>query len=341
MSPAAPPEVTVVVVGYGAPAWLDRCLTSLAGPGRPARSHEVVVVDNASLPPLRASLTADLTGVTVVRLEHNVGFGAGCNLGLRLARGRRVLFLNPDTEVLPGAVDALVDALDADPRRGLVGGRTLSPEGELDPSSCWGAPTLWSQLCFATGLSTAFAGSRLFDPESLGWWDRGSEREVGVVTGCLLLCDRQVLERLGGFDEAFFMYGEDVDLSLRARRAGYRPSITPRATVVHAKGATSTSAAKVLMVLRGKATLYRQGASRPRWWLSRTLLVGGVALRAAREGAARSSDRRWREAVQHRAAWTKGWAAVPRAPLTIDLPATSATPQMSHELTRVSRRSRR
>ncbi len=311
------PEVSVVIVGYGTPQWLDRCLTSLAGAGRPHLTHEVVVVDNASVPPLRESLTADLTGVRLVELQHNIGFGAGCNLGLAQARGRRVLFLNPDTEVLPGAVDVLAAFLDEDPRRGLVGGRTLAPDGSLDPHSCWGAPTLWSQVCFAAGLSTAFAGTRAFDRESLGWWARDTEREVDVITGCLLMGHREVLARLGGFDELFFMYGEDVELSARARRAGYRPSFTPAAVVVHANGATSTSDAKVLMVLRGKATLYRLGASAPRWWASRALLVAGVALRAAREHVAGSSDRRWRTALAQRRDWLRGWGAVPRAPLVM------------------------
>jgi hypothetical protein len=322
-------EATIVVVGYGAPEWLDRCLNSLAGPGRPAASHEVIIVDNASDPPLRTTLRADLTGVRLVELAHNVGFGAACNLGARLARGRRVLFLNPDTEVLPGAVDALAAFLDAEPERGLVGGRTLAPDGSLDPVSCWGPPSLWSQVCFATGLSTVFAGTRLFDPESLGWWPRDSEREVGVVTGCLLMAERDVLLELGGFDETFFMYGEDVELSQRARRVGYRPSFTPAATVVHAKGATSSGTAKVLMVMRGKATLHRLGASRPRWWLSRALLTAGVALRAAKEALQRSADRRWRDALAQRGQWLQGWGAVPRPPLVVLSDTGAATPTLS------------
>ena len=308
--------VSIVVVGYGAPEWLDRCMVSLAGAGRPALSHDVVVVDNASTPPLRSSLTAPLGGVRLVTLERNVGFGRACNLGASLAAGQRVLFLNPDTEVLPGAVDALAAFLDADPGRGLVGGRTLTPDGSPDPASVWGAPSLWSQACFATGLSTLFAGSRVFDPESLGWWGYDTEREVGVVTGCLLMARREVLEELGGFDERYFMYGEDVDLSVRARRAGYRPSFTPEAVVVHGKGVTSTSGAKILMVMRGKATLYRHGATAPRWWLSRTMLTAGVGLRALRERLT-GGDRRWRAAWTQRSLWLEGWDAVPRPPLRV------------------------
>ena len=309
-------EVSIVVVGYGAPGWLDRCLVSLAGAGRPALGHEVVVVDNASTPPLRSTLTAPLDGVRLVTLERNVGFGRACNLGASLALGRRVLFLNPDTEVLPGAVDALAAFLDADPGRGLVGGRTLTPDHDPDPASVWGAPSLWSQTCFATGLSTVFAGSRAFDPESLGWWGHDTEREVGVVTGCLLMARREVFLDLGGFDERYFMYGEDVDLSVRARSAGYHPSFTPDAAVVHAKGATSTSAAKILMVMRGKATLYRHGAPRPVWWLSRALLTAGVALRAARERVS-GGHRAWRDALATRRSWLRGWDAVERPALIV------------------------
>ena len=312
----SPVAVSVVVVGYGAPRWLDRCLVSLAGEGRPALGHEVVVVDNASTPPLRSTLTAPLEGVRLVTLEENVGFGRACNLGASLAVGERVLFLNPDTEVLPGAVDALAAFLDADPGRGLVGGRTLTPDGAPDPASVWGAPSLWSQACFATGLSTLFAGSRAFDPESLGWWGYDTEREVGVVTGCLLMARREVFLGLGGFDERYFMYGEDVDLSVRARRAGYHPSFTPDAAVVHGKGVTSTSAAKILMVMRGKATLYRRGASRPVWALSRAMLAAGVGLRALRERLAHG-DGRWWAAWDQRSSWLQGWDAVSRPPLRV------------------------
>ncbi len=311
------PDVSIVVVGYGAPQWLDRCLGSLAGQGRPGLAHEVVLVDNASTPALRETLTADLARVRLVELAQNVGFGRACNLGASLARGERVLFLNPDTEVLPGAVDALAAFLDEDASRGLVGGRTLTPDGEPDPASVWGAPSLWSQACFATGLSTLFAGTRAFDPESLGWWGYDTVRAVGVVTGCLLMARRATLEELGGFDESFFMYGEDVDLSVRARAAGYRPTFTPTAAVVHAKGATSSSAAKVLMVMRGKATLYRRGVGAATWRLSRAMLTLGVALRALRERVSGSDDRAWRTALAQRASWLRGWDDVPRPRLRV------------------------
>lgn len=307
----AAPDVTVVVVTHNGPQWVDRCLAALLVDARPAVSTEVVVVDSASDAPTRdvlARWAAREPGQLRVELsDENIGFARGCNLGAALGTGRRVLLLNPDAVVQPGTVDALVAALDADPGAGIMGGRTVRPDGALDPSSCWGAPSLWSWTCFATGLSTAFKGSRVLDPESLGRWQRDTHRRVPVVTGCLLMTTRETWERLGGLDTDYFMYGEDADLSLRAAELGLRPAITPDAVAVHAVGASSSRKAhKVRLLMTGKATLARK-----RWpgWKARVgvaLLLAGTALRAAGERVRRSGDPVWRPLVADRS-WTAGW----------------------------------
>ena len=149
----------------------------------------------------------------LIALDENIGFAAGSNLGARAAAGEYVLLLNPDTELVGDTLGALLRYARAHPEAGLVGGRTLRPDGELDPGSCWGAQSLWSLVCFASGLSSVFRGSQLFNPESLAGWSRDSERQVDIVTGCLCLAPRAVWEQLDGFDESFFMYGEDADLA--------------------------------------------------------------------------------------------------------------------------------
>lgn len=315
---ADPPDVTVVVVTHNGPEWVERCLQALLVDARPAARTEVVAVDSASGPPTREVLARwaarEPQRLRVELSEENLGFARGCNLGASLGTGRRVLLLNPDAVVQPGAVDALVAALDADPGAGIMGGRTVRPDGVLDPSSCWGAPSLWSWTCFATGLSTAFKGSRVLDPESLGRWQRDTYRQVPVVTGCLLLTTRETWERLGGLDTDYFMYGEDADLSLRAAEAGLRPAITPDAVVVHAVGASSARKAhKVRLLMTGKATLARK-----RWpaWKARTgivLLVAGATLRAAGERVRRTPQPVWRPLVADRS-WTAGWTAAERVP---------------------------
>jgi GT2 family glycosyltransferase len=275
---------------------------------------EVVVVDNASADGTVEMIRSEFPQVRLVAMERNLGFAAGMNLAGESAEGEFVLLLNPDTIVHRGAVSTLVRFAREHPQHGLYGGRTLWPDGRVCPGSCWGQPTLWSLFCFATMLNSAFKGSRLFDPESLGGWERDSVREVGIVTGCLLLAPRAVWRQLGGFDERFFMYGEDADLSMRAWAAGYRPAITPESVITHEVGVSSeTRPDKVILLLRGKATLVRKHWSGPRRRLGLSLLVLGVGVRAL---AATLPWRRhaptptaWREAWRIRRDWVEGYPA--------------------------------
>jgi GT2 family glycosyltransferase len=173
------PEVTVLIVSYNTRERTLACVRSvLAHP--PAPATEVVVVDNDSADGSADALELEFPTVRVVRSGGNLGFATAVNLGARLSSADYLLLLNPDTIVLPGALAALLGFARAHPEHGLYGGRTFREDGELDPSSCWGAPTLWSLTCFALGLSTAFAGSPVFDPESLGRWQRDTVREVPV-----------------------------------------------------------------------------------------------------------------------------------------------------------------
>jgi GT2 family glycosyltransferase len=239
--------------------------------------------------------------------EQNLGFGRACNLAVTLASAPRVVLLNPDAVVRPGCIDALVDALDRHPGAGIVGGRTVRPDGSLEPSSCWGRPTLWSLFCFATGLSTAMRGSAVFDPESMGGWARDTERRVDIVTGCLLAIDRSTWDLLGGFDERFFMYGEDADLSLRAHKMGFLPRITPQAVAVHAVGASSDrKAQKNRLLMTGKATLARTLWSGAGLRVALVLLEIGVIMRATGERLMRVQSPAWRP-LQADRAWTRGW----------------------------------
>lgn len=305
---AAATEISVIIVSYEVRELLLRCLDTvlpeLEGLG------EVIVLDNASSDGSAAAVAERFPQVRLVESSVNVGFAAGCNTAADLAKGRYLLLLNPDTEVHPGAVEALLDLARRRPGAQLWGGRTVDPQGDLDPRSCWGLPTLWSRTCFALGLDSAFRGSLRFDPESLGSWQRDDEREVGMITGCLLMVERRFWSQLGGFDLRFFMYGEDTDLNLRARRAGARPMITPAATVTHVVGASSHRTEKMVMLLRGKATLARLH----RGPLGRTYELGclgcGVGLRALGATVAGRGGRHagWPSVWRQRRDW---WAGYP------------------------------
>jgi N-acetylglucosaminyl-diphospho-decaprenol L-rhamnosyltransferase len=311
-----PAELSVVVVSYNTRELLHRCLVSVVAECERV-AIEVVVVDNASEDGSAAMVTADFPAVRLLASPDNLGFARGCNVGVGASKGDWVVLLNPDTVVQAGALERLLAFAKAHPEAGLCGGRTLRPDGSVDPSSCWGSSSIWSLACYSLGLSTLLRRSRWFDPESLGRWERDSVREVGVVTGCLLACSRTVWDDLGGFDERFWMYGEDADLSARAWRRGYRPMITPEATITHVVGASSPSGArKRRMVLAGKVTLLNKNWSPARARIGRTLLAGGVHVRALGARAMRVRSSPWPEVWRDRGTWREGWPAID-APIEI------------------------
>jgi GT2 family glycosyltransferase len=161
-------------------------------------------------------------------------------------------------------------------------------------------------------LSSAFKRSRLFDPESLGSWQRDSVREVDIVTGCLLLARRSLWDRLRGFDERFFMYGEDADLALRVADLGLRNVITPDAVVTHEIGVSSKSRPdKLVLLLAGKTTLLRKHWRGLRRTIGIRLLWAGVAVRAAAGAVAGTGPGReasaWREVWRERTTWLRGY----------------------------------
>jgi N-acetylglucosaminyl-diphospho-decaprenol L-rhamnosyltransferase len=298
------PDISVVIVSYKVPDLLRACLASVQRETAGC-TYEIVVVENASGDGSAEMVRSEFPDVRLIALEENAGFAAGCNLGARESTGEYVLLLNPDTELVG---DTLLAYARAHPQAGLVGGRTLSPDGALDPGSCWGEQSLWSLVCFASGLSSVFRSSRIFNPESLGGWPRDSERQVDIVTGCLCLSPRTAWEQLGGFDESFFMYGEDADLAARARKAGFRPAITPDAVIVHHVGASSLSIDKREMTLRCRAALARKHLSPRRAEAAIVLLQAGTGLRALGATAARSSGSTWPAVWRRRRDWREGYA---------------------------------
>ncbi|HEX3647400.1 MAG TPA: glycosyltransferase family 2 protein [Pseudonocardiaceae bacterium] len=303
---AWPVTLSVVIVSYNAVDELRKTLAAITGPAAPGASHEILVTDNGSTD-RAADVAEDVLGPAAVRrLGRNTGFGYAVNRTVERSGGHYVLLLNPDARPRPGAIDALVDHLAARPTDGIVGGRSVDPAGRLDPRSCFGRITPWSLTTGALGLSSLARHNRLLAPESLGRWQRDDVRHVDVVSGGFLLTARSTWDRLGGFDETYLIYGEDQDLCLRGAALGCRPSITPRAEIVHAVGASSSSTVdRDVLVLTGRATVVRQHLGR---WRGYGLLAmrTGVTLRAAAERVRRRPGR-W-TAVQRRSGeWARGW----------------------------------
>lgn len=298
-------SVSVVIVSYNSGRWLPGCLESLID----GSILEVIVVDNGSTDGSADIVADSWPDVRLVRNTANVGFAAAVNQGSVLAAGRYLLMVNPDGYVQPGAVDELMRFIESDGNHVIVGGRTITTTGDLDPRSCWAAPTLWGLFCSAIVLSTATRGHWLFDPEAMGRYGRDEPRTVDIVSGCLLMIAIADWRRLGGFDERYFVYGEDADLCLRATAlTGRRCAITPDAVMTHVGGASSaTTADKHELVLRGRITVVRRHIRGRRGAVGARLIVIGVGVRAVLEGAGLGRDTNWSQVWRRRRRWRDGY----------------------------------
>ncbi len=312
-------DVSIIVVSYNTREMTLDCLASIAAETQ--RSHEVIVVDNASKDGSAeavARVAQDDPRLRLMAETDNHGFARANNIAAGVAHGEYLLLLNPDTVVLDGAIDRLLAFAERTPEAGIWGGRTVYGDGRLNPTCCWRRMSLWSVICRTTGLSGVFPQSDLFNPEAYGDWKRDTEREVDIVTGAFFLIRRAFWEQLGGFDLRYVMYGEEADLCLRARAFGARPRMTPDAVIVHYVGASEqVRGAKIAMLLRAKILLIRDHF--PRWqqgaaiWIFRTWPLtryGATRLLAGLRGGEGRAERAsgWKDVWTRRGEWWHGYA---------------------------------
>jgi N-acetylglucosaminyl-diphospho-decaprenol L-rhamnosyltransferase len=237
VSEAAGPDgvdgrVGAVVVDYDTGAVLADCITSLEA----ERVGEIVVVENGDVVGARAALrAAGHGGIPLVDTGRNVGYGAGANRGIAaLAPRPYVLVCNPDLRVHPGAVAGLVEALDSEPSWAIVGPRILTPLGEAYPSARR-FPTVSDAAGHAL-LDQLWKDNRFTARYRAGGWTSSEPTTTDWVSGACFLARRAALDELGGFDEAYFMFAEDMDLCWRAHQSGWLVGFVPGVEVTHIEG---------------------------------------------------------------------------------------------------------
>ena len=229
----------VVVVNWNAGPQLAACLSSLAACDD-AAALRVVVVDNASADGSAEGLERPDLAVTVLRNGENLGFARACNQGAALGSADAILFLNPDTEVSRDGIGEARALLEAEARTGIVGARLVDEAG-LTHRTCARTPTVLSLLAHTLFLDRLVP--RLVPPHFRLDWDHADTRAVDAVMGAFLMIRRPLFERLGGFDERFFVYWEDADLCARTGEAGLAVCHAARAVIRH-RGQGTTEAVK-------------------------------------------------------------------------------------------------
>ena len=203
---------------------------------------EIIVVDNNSHDGSPEAIKKIADGVRVKALfnKENTGFGKPNNQGVAISTGRYVLYLNSDVYVPEVPLfDALIKQMDSHPKRGAMTARVELQNGSIDPASHRGFPTVWRSFCYYAGLERLTANipllNRLFGGYHLTSRPLSTIHEIDAPTGAFFLVRRSILDTLGGFDEEFFMYGEDIDLSYRIKQLGYSIVYDPTYTVLHLK----------------------------------------------------------------------------------------------------------
>ena len=201
-------------------------------------STEIIVVDNASVDGTTDMLRTDFPHVRVLANRHNAGFGAANNQALRVASGRYALLLNPDAEARPGAIGRLLTFLDQRPQAAGAGPRLLNPDGSTQPSRRR-FPDVPTAFVESTVLQRYLGGLRRVRRFYLSETSDDRPQRVDWLVGACLLLRRSALDEVGGFDERFFMYSEEMELCYRLRQAGHELWYVPEAEVLHHEAASS------------------------------------------------------------------------------------------------------
>lgn len=253
-------QLDIVLVSYNTAEYTKRAIESVYAETTET-DFNIIMVDNDSKDNSEELIASKFPDVKIIQTGANLGFAGGVNIGAKASDSRYILLLNPDTVILDGAIDKLMSYAEKTPTAGIWGGITLNNDLSLNPNNARARLSFKTLLFSALGLSKAFNKSCYFNHDNYGCWDRKSEREVDVVTGCFFLTPRVLWEELEGLDETFFMYAEEADYCIRAIKKGYQPRVTPEARIIHHGGVSEVNlSGKMLKLLKGKAELINKHA---------------------------------------------------------------------------------
>lgn len=238
-------DLTVTIASWNTRERLRECLNSLLALSDEART-QIIVFDNASTDGSPEMVRQCFPQVTLIASERNLGFGSAHNRAMAAGSGRYFMALNPDAIVKPGTLSGLVAFADAHPRAGIVGPRIVNPDGTLQ-YSCRRFPTIQAALFRNTLLGKLFPKNRFTGDYLMRDWAHDEPRLVDWVSGAAMMVRAEMRAEIGGFDERFFMYCEDVDWCLRAHQAGWEVWYAPVGEVVHVIGSSTDQVANQMI----------------------------------------------------------------------------------------------
>jgi len=231
-------DISIVIVNYNVKDFLLECLRSIESASK-GLDIETIVVDNNSSDGSVEFLEPLFPQVTFIKAGDNLGFGKANNIGIKRAKGKYLLILNPDTLLEQNTLHAMFEYMEQNPGIGIAGCKVLNPDGTFQSACRRGFPTPWASFCKLFGLQKLFPKSTLFGKYNPTVRDENESYYVDAVIGAFMFCRTELIKEIGGFDEKFFMYGEDLDMCYRVQKAGYKVGYFSGATIIHYKGESS------------------------------------------------------------------------------------------------------
>ena len=228
-------QLTIIIINYNVKYFLEQCLYSVIAASNNIET-EIIVVDNASSDDSISYLKNIFHSVHFVSNTVNNGFAKANNKALKFAKGKYTLFLNPDTILSENVLVTTLEFLENNSEVGAAGIQMIDGTGNFLPESKRSFPAVWSSFYKFSGIASLFSSSPVFNAYELGHLKPEAIHKVDVLSGACMFCRTQILHRLGGFDERYFMYGEDIDLSYSIRQAGYTNYYLGNCTIIHFKG---------------------------------------------------------------------------------------------------------
>ncbi|MET3939719.1 GT2 family glycosyltransferase [Paenibacillus sp. PvP094] len=232
------PDVSIIIVNYNTRKLTLDCLASVYE-SITSFQYELIVVDNASYDGSVEAIRDAYPDVKLIANRDNTGFAVANNQGMEIAKGRYILLLNSDTVVQKDTLEIMIGFMDRHPEMGASGCKVILPDGSLDKACKRGFPTPSASFYYAFGISRIFPDRPKFNQYQLGHLSPDDEYPVDCLVGAFTLVRRETINQVGGLDETFFMYGEDIDWCYRIKEAGWGIYYYPRTYIVHYKGASA------------------------------------------------------------------------------------------------------
>ncbi|MNN23643.1 N-acetylglucosaminyl-diphospho-decaprenol L-rhamnosyltransferase [compost metagenome] len=273
-------DLSVLIVNYNTCRLTMDCLRSVVD-STTTYSYEIIVVDNASSDDSVETIAAEFPDVHLIANQENTGFARANNQAMAVARGRYVLLLNSDTIVQGDTFQTMISYMDEHKELGAAGCKVILPDGSLDKACRRGFPTPSASFYYAFGLSKLFPNHPRFNQYQLGYLDPNETYPIDCLVGAFMMVRQETIQQVGGLDETFFMYGEDVDWCYRIKQAGYGIHYHPATYIVHYKGASSRR--KPLKIIyefhRAMWVFHRKHYKAKYSWITNTAVYSGIALK--------------------------------------------------------------